>query len=69
VENAERPIYLVARGAAFAGTGPDLPPGLAAFGTEDEARAFVAEESYRLRAPAASFRVVEYAFTGRVMEG
>jgi hypothetical protein len=64
---AQLPVYLIAHGDRWL-TALDEDAALA-FGTEREARAYAAGLAKERSVPASVYRIVEYAFTGRVMEG
>lgn len=70
MSGAELPVYLVAlrdRWAVFPSRKEDKAA--PAFGTVELARKYVRRIARRMELPEAAFRIVEYAFSGKVLEG
>jgi hypothetical protein len=66
----EKPVYIIGirDGWLCVDVGPNLVAALA-FAVPEDAQAYLQHEAERTGTPAALYRVVEYAFSGNVMEG
>jgi hypothetical protein len=69
VSSVELPIFVVAIGEEYVGERDEPEGAMTCFGTEDAARHFIGVAARQSGKPESLYRIVEYGFTGRVLEG
>jgi hypothetical protein len=69
VNNVDCPIYAIARGDVFLSVAGTPRGTLAVWGREKDARRAIRKVAKQEGVPPSLFRICEYRFTGRVLEG
>lgn len=69
VNYINKPIYCISHNGAFLAQAEGDPQGMTVWGSEEIARQVVRDEAKRLDTLPSTFRICEFKFTGKVMEG